>query len=76
MSSDTYENASDKEELMSNMLALKEGPYGKTWAANVKEIPRPQQLLAALAVLPLDADNAVFIRFAPCHFIYNNCYIN
>ena len=69
MSIDTDENVSDKKELMSDMLDWKEGLYGKAWAANVRERPRPQQLLAVSAMLPLDDDNDVFMRFAPCHFI-------
>ena len=61
-------NALDREELRSEMLAWKEGPYGKAWAANLRERPRPQQLLAASSVLPIDND-VVFKRYAIFHLI-------
>ena len=50
LTSDNDETSEERQDLSFQALAWREGPYGKLWAANMRDRPRPNQLLSANAV--------------------------
>ena len=43
------ESSAEKDQMKSEATIWQEGPYGKAWAANIRDRPRPQQLLSCIA---------------------------
>ena len=68
MSGNTDDTSEERRELLGEALLWKSGAYGKAWAANMRDRPRPQQLLAADAAT--HGDDQVYQRCAPCPFYY------
>jgi hypothetical protein len=58
----TVEASEERAELMSQVNVWTEGPYGRAWAANMRDRPRPQQLLAVSK--PTTGATQVYDRFA------------
>jgi len=56
----TDESSAEREKLESDVMTWQDGPYGKAWAANIRDRPRPQQLISCIAAS--DQEN-VYARY-------------
>ena len=72
MACNSDDASEEREELRGEALMWKSGPYGKAWAANMRDRPRPQQLLAADAAT--HGDDQVYKRCALCPIYYKTIF--
>jgi len=82
VSIDSEETKGEREDLKSEAIVWREGPYGRLWAANLTDRPRPQQLLSVVAGKEVDTRCAMLLyitRFCNVHStikaLYNTEYL-
>ena len=54
------ETSVEASQLRYDAMIWQDGPYGKAWAANIRDIPRPHQFLSCIIV---DRQEHVYARY-------------